>query len=87
MTTGSCHPTGTHHHHGQRSGEAIPGVVPDLVKPPSGCSFNPRCAQVLGQCHRWRPRLVEVAPEHLVACYLYPEVMVATEERELVANT
>jgi peptide/nickel transport system ATP-binding protein len=72
---------------GPRRLPAIPGVVPDLVKPPSGCSFNPRCAQVLGQCHRWRPRLVEVAPEHLVACYLYPEVMAATEQRELVANT
>jgi oligopeptide/dipeptide ABC transporter ATP-binding protein len=72
---------------GPRRLPAIPGVVPDLVTPPSGCLFNPRCAQVLGHCHRLRPRLVEVAPDHLVACYLYPEVMAAAEQRELVANS
>jgi oligopeptide/dipeptide ABC transporter ATP-binding protein len=77
---------------GARRLPAIPGVVPDLVKPPSGCAFSPRCSQVLGRCVEWRPRLVEVAPEHLVACYLYPEVVAAdeasaAEPRALVGHT
>src|SRR5204863_8587361 len=48
---------------------SIPGVVPDLVEPPRGCKFQPRCERALDICARRRPRLVEVAPEHFVACY------------------
>src|SRR5207248_10979657 len=56
---------------------SIPGVVPDLVRPPIGCRFQPRCERALERCAARRPRLVEVAPEHFVACYLYPEVVEA----------
>jgi peptide/nickel transport system ATP-binding protein len=51
--------------------ETIPGVVPDLVAPPSGCRFHPRCPHVMDICPEKFPPLIELAPGHHVACYLY----------------
>jgi oligopeptide/dipeptide ABC transporter ATP-binding protein len=67
---------------GGRRLRAIPGVVPDLVAPPRGCRFQPRCETALEHCQARRPRLVEVAPEHFVACYLYPQVLAAEERSD-----
>ncbi len=49
----------------------IPGVPPDLVKPPPGCRFFPRCKYVKDICRREEPKLVEVEPGHFVACHLH----------------
>lgn len=49
----------------------IPGTVPDLVDPPSGCRFHPRCKHVFDKCHSEFPNLYEVKPNHYVACHLY----------------
>jgi len=49
----------------------IRGEVPDLVNPPSGCKFHPRCLQALDICSREKPQSVEVRKGHFVACYLY----------------
>jgi len=49
----------------------IPGVPPDLVRPPPGCRFFPRCKYVKEQCRREEPELKEVEPGHFVACHLY----------------
>ena len=49
----------------------IPGVVPDLVAPPSGCRFHPRCPHCTEQCKQAFPPLIEIEPGHHVACYLY----------------
>jgi peptide/nickel transport system ATP-binding protein len=58
----------------------IPGSPPDLLDPPSGCRFNPRCPHCLpgepGLFLRQtteRPRLRGVAPGHEVACHLVAE--------------
>jgi len=51
----------------------IPGTVPDLSRLPSGCKFHPRCGQRFGPCDGERPPLIEAAPGHRVACYLYGE--------------
>ncbi|MDB5056558.1 MAG: oligopeptide/dipeptide transporter, ATPase subunit [Chloroflexi bacterium] len=53
--------------------QGIPGTLPDLVAPPPGCRFAPRCPQVMGRCNTADPILREVSPGHWVACYLYPE--------------
>ncbi|MEM2093535.1 MAG: ABC transporter ATP-binding protein, partial [Candidatus Bathyarchaeia archaeon] len=50
--------------------KSIPGTVPNLVDPPSGCRFHPRCAYAVEKCSRAVPELVEVSKEHYVACHL-----------------
>ncbi len=51
----------------------IPGRPPDLVKPPPGCRFAPRCPYARERCTVEEPPLVSVpgAPEHTYACW-YP---------------
>lgn len=53
--------------------EAIKGTVPDLVNPPSGCRFNPRCPYAMKICVKERPPFREVKPGHYVACYLFED--------------
>jgi oligopeptide/dipeptide ABC transporter ATP-binding protein len=50
---------------------SIPGSVPDLIYPPSGCRFHPRCPKAFGECPKTKPALIEVKPGHFVACLLY----------------
>jgi peptide/nickel transport system ATP-binding protein len=51
---------------------AIPGRPPDLVHPPKGCRFAPRCAYARDRCHVDEPPLVATSnPDHLYACW-YP---------------
>ena len=40
---------------------SIGGNVPNLVTPPPGCRFHPRCAQVLDRCAREAPPVVRLA--------------------------
>ena len=47
----------------------IPGTPPDLVDPPSGCRFHPRCPVAMARCAQDEVPLREIAPEHLVACW------------------
>ena len=48
------------------SGE--PGSILDL---PPGCRFSPRCGQALECCKKADPPETEVAPNHVVSCFLY----------------
>jgi len=59
--------------HGERIRlTSIPGTPPDLLNPPSGCRFNPRCPYVMDVCKRVEPPLVEHGEKnHLAACHLY----------------
>jgi peptide/nickel transport system ATP-binding protein len=52
---------------------SIGGSVPNLIFPPSGCRFHPRCPKAFEKCPQMKPPLVEVKPGHLVACLLYGE--------------
>jgi oligopeptide/dipeptide ABC transporter ATP-binding protein len=49
---------------------AMQGDVPNPIEPPAGCSFHPRCQYVFERCRIDPPPLVEVAPEHFIACWL-----------------
>lgn len=49
----------------------IPGVVPQLINPPSGCRFHPRCEYVKEICRKEEPPLIEIKKGHTVACFLY----------------
>ncbi|OYT38837.1 MAG: dipeptide/oligopeptide/nickel ABC transporter ATP-binding protein [Desulfurococcales archaeon ex4484_58] len=51
--------------------EWIPGIPPDLVAPPRGCRFHPRCKYKFEPCDKEEPPMVEVEPGHYVACWLY----------------
>ena len=50
--------------------EVIGGSVPDLVSPPPGCRFHPRCPWALEICSQQSPPTVEVSGGHLVNCWL-----------------
>ncbi len=51
--------------------EAIPGTIPNLINPPPGCRFHPRCPYAMDVCKRERPPMIEVEPQHFVSCWLY----------------
>jgi peptide/nickel transport system ATP-binding protein len=51
--------------------ETIPGMVPNLINPPTGCRFHPRCKHAMAICSKKKPELTEERPNHFVACYLY----------------
>jgi peptide/nickel transport system ATP-binding protein len=51
--------------------ESIEGVVPDLINPPSGCRFHPRCKHAMPMCSNQEPSLKSVAEGHVVSCHLY----------------
>lgn len=51
---------------------SIPGQPPDLLNPPSGCRFHPRCPYVMDICKKENPVLKKQGTgEHYVACHLY----------------
>jgi peptide/nickel transport system ATP-binding protein len=51
----------------------IPGSPPNLMSPPSGCRFHPRCPKRFEPCDSRVTPLLEVKPGHWVACHLYPQ--------------
>jgi oligopeptide/dipeptide ABC transporter ATP-binding protein len=51
--------------------ESIEGVVPDLINPPSGCRFHPRCKHAMRICREREPVLQPVAEGHLASCHLF----------------
>lgn len=52
--------------------EVPPGEPPSLVKPPAGCRFHPRCAQMIGEiCQTQAPEEFIIEPQHQVSCWLH----------------
>ncbi|HYY92319.1 MAG TPA: ABC transporter ATP-binding protein [Candidatus Dormibacteraeota bacterium] len=51
---------------------SIPGQPPDLLNPPTGCRFHPRCPYAMEICKKENPTLKKQGTgEHYVACHLY----------------
>ncbi|WP_448516957.1 ABC transporter ATP-binding protein [Pseudothermotoga sp.] len=55
----------------KRGISVIPGAPPNLINPPSGCRFHPRCPYVMDVCKEREPELREVEKGSKVACFLY----------------
>ncbi|MAS42977.1 MAG: dipeptide/oligopeptide/nickel ABC transporter ATP-binding protein [Rhodobacteraceae bacterium] len=58
--------------------EAIPGRPPDLIHPPAGCAFSPRCRYADDLCRAQPPALEEAGRGHRFACWR-PMAMEAAE--------
>ncbi|MEM4581870.1 MAG: ABC transporter ATP-binding protein, partial [Candidatus Korarchaeum sp.] len=54
---------------GEKTLESIPGAPPNLINPPSGCRFHPRCDRAMDVCRREDPPMFERG--HSVKCWLY----------------
>jgi oligopeptide/dipeptide ABC transporter ATP-binding protein len=48
----------------------IDGSVCNMLAPPTGCKFHPRCPHAMDVCRRQAPVMREVAPGHVSACHL-----------------
>lgn len=51
----------------------IEGNIPDMIKPPKGCSFCSRCPYAMEICQEEKPETVQITKEHSVACWLMDE--------------
>jgi peptide/nickel transport system ATP-binding protein len=49
----------------------MPGAPPDLITPPAGCRFHPRCVHAMELCRRQEPPYQQVCPKRWAACWLY----------------
>ena len=55
----------------KRAIKGIPGTPPDLINPPPGCRFHPRCPLAEEKCKYESPPLIEVEKNRYVACWRY----------------
>jgi len=51
--------------------ETIRGSVCDLISPPLGCRFYPRCPFPMKICQKEKPRRIKIEEDHFVSCHLY----------------
>ncbi|MHA1169024.1 MAG: ABC transporter ATP-binding protein [Candidatus Hodarchaeales archaeon] len=51
--------------------EVINGSIPNLITPPSGCRFHPRCKYAKEICKTTVPQRIRVGPRHHVRCHLF----------------
>ena len=51
----------------------IDGTVCNMMDPPRGCKFNPRCSEAMDICREQIPEFRELAPGHFAACHLHDQ--------------
>lgn len=65
----------------------IPGQPPDLIKPPVGCAFMPRCKYAMKVCVEHDPADFQINDGHKAACWLlHPAAAAIKEAAELEAR-
>jgi len=64
----------------------IPGSVPQLINPPSGCRFHPRCKYAKDKCSKEIPILEEKKPGRFVACHYWEEVELSDLAEEVIGS-
>jgi len=57
-----------------RTLEVIPGNIPNLIEPPAGCVFHPRCKYAKEICMKEVPKLEKAVEGHYVACHRWREL-------------
>ena len=55
---------------GRHSLKSLAGSPPNLIHPPPGCRFHPRCRLVMDRCKVEEPLLAEHGTDHRSACFL-----------------
>ena len=63
--------------HDSAQPEFLPGQPPDMIEPPTGCRFHPRCPYAFHPCSTESPPAFEVGPGHTARCWLYAKEHVA----------
>ena len=58
----------------KKSLKSIPGSPPDLMDPPSGCAFHPRCPFAKDKCKTEKPPTVMVSSDHWSYCHFAKDV-------------
>jgi oligopeptide/dipeptide ABC transporter ATP-binding protein len=53
---------------------SVPGNIPNLIEPPAGCRFHPRCPYAVEVCRQQVPVLEEAEAGHMVACHRWREL-------------
>jgi oligopeptide/dipeptide ABC transporter ATP-binding protein len=54
----------------EEEAQVIRGVIPDLIEPPPGCRFHPRCFGAMEVCREEKPAMIEIEEGHWVSCHL-----------------
>ena len=49
--------------------QTIPGAVPDLIDPPPGCRFHPRCRHAMPMCSETKPLPTPLSDDHWASCH------------------
>jgi len=69
LLTGTSEPDANNASHYK---DVPPGEPPNLIKPPAGCRFHPRCPFIMkGLCDVEEPPQFHIEEEHEAACWLY----------------
>ncbi|WP_297724837.1 ABC transporter ATP-binding protein [Limnohabitans sp. Rim8] len=55
---------------GTQKAVGVPGEVPSLLNPPSGCAFHTRCPKATQRCSVEKPDYRQITQHHYVACHL-----------------
>jgi oligopeptide/dipeptide ABC transporter ATP-binding protein len=51
--------------------ESVPGLVPNPLRLPTGCLFEPRCSRAMERCREQRPEIKDLGEGRQVSCWLY----------------
>ncbi len=65
---------------------SIPGQPPNLLEPPTGCRFHPRCQYSQEICSTEDPPVEEIEPDHYVACHLSSGRIVSEKYNRVIRN-
>jgi len=62
------------------------GAPPNLIRPPAGCRFHPRCPHAMAVCAQTAPPAFALSAEHSSACWLHAHDLTADQSRPLQGN-